>query len=483
VFQGIAYLTGFLLCVLVCRTVCARSARQSMLLIASYALYLTWSYWFIAILVASTVMNFAMGLWLRRKPSAGILAFGICLNLSLLGVFKYLPEVSVQLPFSSLQMLSYLALPLGISFWTFQAMSYLFDLYREEEIDPTFVEFALYMAFFPVTISGPICRLPDMLLQFRSDQPTRWSDVTDGFRRIGIGIFMMLLARLLGQGILSGGGIDSGFDRTTHWSGSDVWCLAIGFGLQLFLDFGGYSHIAIGAAKALGFTIPENFNRPFASANPSIFWTRWHMSLSFWIRDYVFIPLATMRRESWWRSFVLVLSMVLFGVWHRASILFLVWGTYHGVLLVLHRQAQQLQRGLGMESESRLWRTSSWFVSISLISFGWIFFRSSSFAQARQMLSAALSPTSYSTHFLSPSLYGLVALIATGYAVTMLAVDVIHRHSNPSDSTSQSKSFAAHLVRWRWYWVPPLYVLAVIFLLIATFTRGASTAQFMYNKF
>ena len=104
-------------------------------------------------------MNFAMGLWLRRKPSAGILAFGICLNLSLLGVFKYLPEVSVQFPFSSLQMLSHLALPLGISFWTFQAMSYLFDLYREEEIDPTFVEFALYMALFPVTISGPICTL------------------------------------------------------------------------------------------------------------------------------------------------------------------------------------------------------------------------------------------------------------------------------------------------------------------------------------
>ncbi len=482
-YQGIAYLIVFFLCVFVCRKVQATYARQSMLLIASYALYLTWSYWFIAVLLASTVTNFAMGKWLRKTSSPGVLTFGVCLNLALLGVFKYLPEVSVQLPFSSLQMLSHLALPIGVSFWTFQAMSYLFDLYREEDMDPTFLEFALYMALFPVTISGPICRLPDMLPQFRSTRSTPWSVITDGFRRIGIGVFMMLLARLLGQGILSGEGIDSGFDRTVQWSGPDVWCLALGFGLQLFLDFAGYSHIAIGAARALGITVPENFNRPFASANPSIFWTRWHMSLSFWIRDYVFIPLATMRRESWWRSFVLVLSMVLFGVWHRASLPFLLWGTYHGLLLVLHRQAQQLQRKLSWEPENWVWRTASWFISISLVSLGWILFRSSSVAQARQMLSAALSPKSFTVNFLSPTLYALVAAIATGYAITLLIVDVLNRHSDQIDSSPQRGSFAALLARWRWYWLPPLYVLAVIFLLIATFTRGPSTAQFMYNKF
>jgi alginate O-acetyltransferase complex protein AlgI len=483
VYQGIAYLIVFFLCVFVCRKVQATYARQSMLLIASYALYLTWSYWFIAVLLASTVTNFAMGKWLRKTPSPGVLTFGVCLNLALLGVFKYLPEVSVQLPFSSLQMLSHLALPIGVSFWTFQAMSYLFDLYREEDMDPTFLEFALYMALFPVTISGPICRLPDMLPQFRSTRSTPWSVITDGFRRIGIGVFMMLLARLLGQGILSGEGIDSGFDRTVQWSGPDVWCLALGFGLQLFLDFAGYSHIAIGAARALGITVPENFNRPFASANPSIFWTRWHMSLSFWIRDYVFIPLATMRRESWWRSFVLVLSMVLFGVWHRASLLFLLWGTYHGLLLVLHRQAQQLQRKLEWESANPVWRIASWFISIALISLGWILFRSGSVAQARQMLTAALSPTSFTVNFLRPTLYALVAAIATGYAITLLIVDVLHQHSDQMDSSPQRGSFAALLARWRWYWLPPLYVLAVIFLLIATFTRGPSTAQFMYNKF
>src|SRR6266516_2145525 len=171
-FQTIAYVVGFLICVLVFAKVQSPGVRQAVLLVASYALYLTWVPWFAAVLFASTVMNYLVGEWLRRNPSGLPLATGIVLNLALLSVFKYLPEAAVRLPFSSLQRFAHLALPLGISFWTFQALSYLLDLYREEELDPSFVEFALYMAFFPVTISGPVCRMPDMLPQFRSEQTT-----------------------------------------------------------------------------------------------------------------------------------------------------------------------------------------------------------------------------------------------------------------------------------------------------------------------
>ena len=288
-------------------------------------------------------------------------------------------------------------------------MSYLFDLYRGEELDPSFVEFALYMAFFPVTISGPICRMPDMLPQFRSDRPLAWSEIERGFARIATGVLMMQFARLLGQGILAGDGIDSGFDRIAHWSGPDVWCLAVGFGLQLFFDFAGYSHIAIGAAKVLGFTVPENFARPFQSTTVSIFWTRWHMSLSFWIRDYVFLPLAVLRREILWRNLVLVLSMVLFGLWHNASLLFIIWGCYHGVLLVLHRQVQQLQRRFDWQPPAFLWTSLSWVTTFALVSLGWIFFRAHSLPKATQMLSAVLSPASYRSHVVSGSLYLLVA--------------------------------------------------------------------------
>ncbi len=488
-FRGTLYGLVFLICVGVFAKVRSRAVRQTVLLLGSYALYLSWGVWFGGVLLASTVMNFLLGKWLRRNPSSLVLATGILLNLALLGSFKYLPDIAVNIPLSSLQRFSHLALPLGISFWTFQAMSYLFDLYREEEIDPSFFEFALYMVFFPVAISGPICRMPDMLPQFRSEQATPWHDIGRGCARIATGVLMMQLARLLGQGILSGDGINSGFDHATRWSGADVWCLAFGYGLQLFLDFAGYSHIAIGAARALGFALPENFAHPFQSTTPAIFWTRWHMSLSFWIRDYVFLPLAVVRRELWWRNFVLVVSMVLFGLWHKASALFVIWGCYHGVLLVLHRQVQQLQRKIeekfSWAPPAALWTPLSWITTISLISLGWIFFRASSLLQARQMLSAALSPASYSLHFVSGSLYVLVAALAAGYVLVLSVSTVLDRYSvGPETPSANSHSgvFAA-LARNRWFWIVPVYVLALLVVLFVTHSRGADAAQFMYRKF
>ena len=484
-FRGILYSLLFLVCVAAFAKVRSRALRQPILLIACYALYLSWGAWFAAVLLTSTLMNFLLGKWLQRKPSPLALSAGILVNLTLLGSFKYLPEIAVNIPLSSLQRFAHLALPLGISFWTFQAMSYLFDLYRDEELDPSFVEFALYMTFFPVVISGPICRMPEMLPQFRSEQSTPWSDIGRGFSRIATGVLMMQLAQLLGQGILAGDGINSGFDHATQWSGADVWCLSLGYGLQLFLDFAGYSHIAIGAAQALGVTLPENFARPFQSTSPSIFWTRWHMSLSFWIRDYIFFPLAVIRREVWWRNFVLVLSMIVFGVWHKASALFVIWGCYHGVLLVLHRQVQQWQRRFDWTPPPALWTPISWVATIALVSLGWIFFRANSLAQARQMLSALLPPSSYSTHFLSGSLYGLIASLAAGYVIVLSVIELLDRCSPGTEASPSGSSLGiiAVAARNRWFWIPPLYVLLLLLVVVVTHTRGADAAQFMYRRF
>ena len=482
--RGILYGLVFLLCGVVLAKVRSRAVRQPVLLLGCYALYLTWGTWFVVVLLTSTAINFLLGKWLRRKPSWPALSTGILLNLAMLSCFKYVPEIAVNVPLSSLQRFSNLALPLGISFWTFQAMSYLFDLYRGEELDPSFFEFALYMVFFPVVISGPICRMPEMLQQFRSEKATPWHDIKRGLGRIATGVLMMQFAKLLGQGILAGDGINSGFDHATHWSGADVWCLAFGYGLQLFLDFAGYSHIAIGAARALGFTVPENFARPFQSTSPSIFWTRWHMSLSFWIRDYVFLPLAVIRREVWWRNLVLVVSMVLFGLWHRASLLFVLWGCYHGALLVLHRQVEALQRKFDWAPAAALWAPISWVATIALISLGWIF-RANSLAQAVQMLSAALSPASYVSHSLSESLYVLVVALAAGYAIVLLVSDSLDRYSRePETASARSRSaLVTVLARNRWYWIPPLYGLALLFVFIVTHSQGEAAAQFMYRSF
>ena len=479
-FQSVLYILVFLICVAALAKAHSQTLRQSILLIASFGLYLTWTKWFAAVLFTSAVANFLVGKWLRRTMHWLPLFTGIFLNLALLSAFKYYPELASHTPVAGLQMFAHLALPLGISFWTFQAMSYLFDLYRGEELDPSFSEFALYMAFFPVTISGPVCRMPDMLPQFRSAEATSWNDIGQGLRRIAIGMLLIQLAKLLGQGILGGDGIVSGFDRVTQWSGTDVWCLAFGYGLQLFFDFSGYSHIAIGAAKALGFTVPENFQRPLESTSPSIFWTRWHMSLSFWIRDYVFFPLATARRELWWRNLALVVSMVVFGLWHKAGLLFLLWGGYQGVLLVLHRQVQQIERKLNWEPPDKLWKPLSWMATISLISLGWILFRANSLAQANQMLAAVISPKSYVVHFLSSSLYFLVGSLATVYAVVLVVAGALERQVNNPDAQSGA---VAILARHRWFWIPALYVLAMLVVLMITLTQSGGAAQLMYRGF
>lgn len=484
----IYYVLAFLLCAVISAKVRSRPIRLATILIASYALYLMWGVRFAAVLPASTAMNYLLGKWLRRNRSGAILFVGICLNLALLSAFKYLPEAAVHLPFSSLQRFAHLALPLGISFWTFQAMSYLFDVYQGDDVDPSFFEFALYMVFFPVTISGPVCRMSEMLPQFRSESATRWDDIAYGCRRIATGVLMMQLAKLLGQGILAGDGIVSGFDRVANWSGPDVWCLAFGYGLQLFFDFAGYSHIAIGAARALGFTIPENFARPFESTSPSIFWTRWHMSLSFWIRDYVFFPLMRLRREAWWRNLSLLIAMVLFGLWHKASILFLLWGTYHGLLLLLHRLVEGLQRRFDWTPPAIPWTVLSWVSTISLMNVGWIFFRTNSLHQAHQMLAAILSPAAYEVHFLTGSLYWLVVALAAGYAIVLFTADRIVRYSTGGEDAQAVPAGSPTgpmvlLARWRWFWLPPLYVLTLFFVWIITLSRGTSAAQMMYGNF
>ncbi len=207
------------------------------------------------------------------------------------------------------------------------------------------------------------------------------------------------------------------------------------------------------------------------------------MSLSFWIRDYVFMPLATLRREMWWRNLALVLSMVLFGLWHQAGVLFLLWGFYHGVLLVLHRQVQRLQRKFNWDPPAHLWTPASWIATMALINLGWIFFRANSLPEARQMLGAVLSPASYLSHFLSDSLYLLLAGLGIGYAIVLIVADALKRYPAEQEGSERDHGPVAWAARWRWFWIPPLYVLVMLFLLLMTMTQNGSTSQFMYRKF
>ena len=329
------------------------------------------------------------------------------------GRFKYLPEVAVHFPVSSLQQLLPSRAALGAFVLDVPGDELSLRSLSRRGVGPNIFRICVCTWLSSRSRSrarSVVCPICCRNSGRRNSQPQTIYGA--GLARIATGVFMMQVAKLLGQGIFGGDGITGGFDRSHQWSGADVWCLALGYGLQLFFDFAGYSHIAIGAAQAMGFTVPENFARPFASTNASVFWTRWHMSLSFWIRDYLFLPLATVRREIWWRNLALVIAMVVFGLWHKASVLFLLWGCYHGVLLVLHRQVQQAQRRFDWDPPAKFWTPISWIATMALISLGWIFFRANSLPQARQMYRSCCFAHELRSHVLSGSLYFLVAAVA-----------------------------------------------------------------------
>lgn len=405
-------------CIRWCRTV---RCRQTLLLLASWFLYASWSLGFLSLLIFSSIMNYLLGRLIASRQTTGTLWVGILSNVALLGTFKYIPELAPLLARTRLAPeIAHIALPIGISFWTFQALSYLFDTFRGDELDPSFLEFLLYMAFWPTVLSGPICRLSSLQPQFRNTENSTLEDVRRGMDRICIGVFMLALGQLLANGIRVDQGLEYAFQISpTNFSGADVWCLAFGYGFQLFFNFAGYSHIVIGAARLFRFRIPENFDRPYLSTTPSEFWTRWHMSLSFWIRDYLFLPLVMLNRSKLWRNITLVISMLMFGLWHRGTLLLALWGTYQGILLVLHRQWQELKRRLSWSFSGSIPSLVSWVMTTASICLGWILFRSNSSAQALTMIRSAVRISTYSTFTLPHSLYLSVLVLALGYIGTV----------------------------------------------------------------
>src|ERR1022692_1920513 len=408
------------------------TARQALYLVASFLFYISWGGWLIVVLLFSSLMNYSLGEWLKKRITAGRLWTGIILNLVLLSVFKYLPLLGTVAPSGSpLLLLKRMIFPLGVSFWTFQALSYLLELYREEELNPTLLEFCLYMAFWPTVLQGPICRMSSMLPQFRQDWSVSDDDLKTGVRRVSIGILMVVLSEVMSGGLYAGAGVDSVFNNAflsssaTRLSGIDVWGLIIAYGLQLYFSFCGYCHIVIGAAALFGIQLHENFNRPYLSTTPSMFWTRWHMSLSFWIRDFLFLPLATMRREVWWRNLSLVIAMFVFGLWHKGSFLLMLWGTWHGILLVLHRQWQEFRKRMGFEWSGPLATGISWWLTFSGVCIGYIFFRANSFQQAVAMLKALTALHTYGYLTLDPSFYLMTLLAAGGYFAVIGAGELL----------------------------------------------------------
>ena len=508
--ESLTILLGILILSCAGRFIPHPPARQLLLLGCSYFIYAEWAgKLFLSVLIASSLMNYLLGTILRRRPTTMMLWTGIGLNILLLAIFKYLPPLANEWPgaLGELDFLRRIILPLGISFWTFQGLSYLIDIYLEKELDPSLVEFCLYMAFWPSVVAGPVCRLPQMLPQFRQLSSSVREDFSIGLVRLVQGLFMkLLLAQLLASGLTPGAGVVAGFDATASgWSGLDVWALAFGYGFQLFFDFAGYSNIAIGAARMLGFRLPENFDRPYLSLTPSIFWTRWHMSLSFWIRDYVYSPLATMRRVPWWPYAALFISMVIFGFWHEAKITYLVWGIYHGTLLVGHRLGVRLKQRIPFRLPRPLGALLSWGTTFLLVSLGYILFRANNLDQALEMLRAVVRPGSYefASAILPPDYYRLVSTVVVGYFVyvgiaQLLALWTTSYRDKLRDKTASLPTLPMpgwatcsrallmvdrSLAERKWWWLTPGLVLLLMITTLSFLGESSNIAPFIYTLF
>ena len=352
-------------------------ARKGFLLAASYVFYMAWNPPFVLLLLASTLLDFCVGLGLGRASSTagrrGLLGLSLAGNLGILGYFKYgsfLAENACSLFGRQAPHAAEIILPIGISFYTFQTLSYSIDVYRGR-LRPTrsLLDFALYVAFFPQLIEGPIVRAGTFLPQLRPANGPGRSDWEEGLARIAIGALKkVVVADTLGTYV------DSVFANPGGVGAPGLLLAVYAFAYQIYFDFSGYADIAIGLGRLFGFRLPENFDRPYLASSPREFWRHWHITLSTWLRDYLYVPLGGNRPP---RSSVymrILVTMLLGGLWHGAAWTFVLWGAYHGALLVVHRALFGNREG----RTRRLPLVVRRFATFHLVCVGWILFRADS---------------------------------------------------------------------------------------------------------
>lgn len=353
------------------------------LLVACYVFYMSWKPVYGLLIFALTLANYLFGLALaRNKEKRKLILFSaIAFNLLTLAYFKYayftrdvLDATVNQLNGSHLPPLGWtIILPLGISFFVFEFIHYVYDVYKGSAPVRSFRDFALFASFFPTQIAGPIKRYQDFIPQIAN--PVR-PDLSTVEKSLTL-IFGGLLKKILFADNLATV-VHSAFEHPELLSSVDLWLAVYAFAFQIYFDFSAYTEIARGSAYLLGFKVPDNFNLPYLSSSISEFWRRWHISLSTWLRDYLFIPMGGSRQSKWLTYRNLLLTMILGGIWHGAALHFAVWGAYQGLLLVLNKEFQHISQKIPSLTSLR---QTKWFHVFSVIltfhavCIGWVFFR------------------------------------------------------------------------------------------------------------
>jgi alginate O-acetyltransferase complex protein AlgI len=356
--------------------------RLFLLLASSYFFYGCWSWRFLGLILFSTTLDYVVGRLFERLPDRErhrrgrrwALVASLVGNLGVLGFFKYwnfFAEEAVALfgafGFETGPVFTDIILPVGISFYTFQTLSYTIDIYRGELVpERSLLRFAIFVAFFPQLVAGPIVRAKHFLPQLRVAPKLSQRTFEWGLTLIFWGLVKkVMIADVLGRGL-----VDPFWADPAAYDGWESLLAIYGYAFQIFGDFSGYSDIAIGSAALLGFDLGLNFRSPYRSTSAKELWTRWHISLSSWLRDYLYFPLGGNRRGPWLTYRNLILTMLLGGLWHGAAWLFVAWGAYHGLLLAI-------ERWIGIpEPKTTLAKTVRCILFFHLICLGWVLFRS-----------------------------------------------------------------------------------------------------------
>ncbi|MGJ0513403.1 MBOAT family O-acyltransferase [Methylocystis sp.] len=490
-FNSSTYLLLFLPFVTVLYWNLPRRPRMWLIFLSSIVFYGFWRFDFVPLVLFSALMDYVLAIYIDRaqdpRARRRLLLLSIVANLSILCFFKYLGLLA-ESAFSFARLFGYepgpielkIILPLGISFYIFQTISYTFDVYRRElPPERDLLKYMCFVTFFGHMVAGPILRARVLMPQFERRPAFDVTLVMEGLKLILAGL---LLKVVLADSVAEF--VDTGFAKPAiDHSFLDAWTLAFLFGFQIYFDFAGYSHMAIGSAKLLGIALPDNFNFPYMSTSPREFWQRWQISLSTWIRDYLYLPLLgsfhSSRDEAWdtmsdtdigpssarQRSYALFLTWVIMGLWHGANWTFALWGFYHAVLV----QAQRFLGYVKGKRRGRIWLVLGFAVTLPLSMAGWIPFRCQSVGDALTMWvrMSDLPSLARLRLGLSPNTYIIAASLMVGMFATWAWVVLV---ANP------------RLVRWRVLDVisaTGYYAVAIALVVLFLQVR----AQFIYFQF
>ncbi len=409
--------------------------QNRLLLAASCVFYGSWDYRFLFLMFTSIITDFicsqkicASDDAVRRKR---FLLISIFINLSILGFFKYFNffASNFQMFLQSLGLrvninLLHIILPVGISFYTFKTMSYTIDVYRKKLVPvKSLVDYALLVSFFPLLIAGPIERGAHLLPQVQSPRRITLAKVYGGAFLILWGLFLKVFIADNLAGI-----VDPVFSAAPPYDGAKILLAIYAFTVQIYCDFNGYSQIAMGLGRCMGFDIMVNFNLPYFVTNPRDFWHRWHISLSTWLRDYLYIPLGGNRKGGAMTYRNLFVTMLLGGLWHGAAWTFIIWGAYHGLLLCIHKIIEPVLARVPSPKNifaGKIWKWLRIIFFFHLVCAGWLLFKANSFSQIGSMLTALIGNISLS-NFISGRQFSLFVFLS----LVIFAVEYLQYRRN-----------------------------------------------------